>query len=179
MPYTCKCGTGFDLVAALDAQPADHVGSEGAFFHRCAGCGEGIEGRLRSGRVELGYSYWAGSMHFEAMCEIRFRDLKVTASDPDDLDVVLGERRWHFGIRHVGRKRMIVLSQAFAAGKRLGELDFAQWNVTLEQVERGTERVNPAAELVIAAGDFLTVTGPGPALIHVWQYLNNGRPKGR
>ena len=179
MSFICKCGKNFDLVAALDAMAADQIGSSGMFLHTCASCGESSEGRLRPGRVEFGYNYWAGSLHWEAMAEIRLRGLKVRASEPDDLEIVLGKRRWRFGIRTVSRERYIVLERAFAVGRRLGELDFAQWNVAVAGIERGPDHHEPAADFVIAAGDFLTLTGPRPALIRAWHYINDGRPKRR
>jgi hypothetical protein len=33
----------------------------------CPHCRKGIEFRARSGKLELGYTYWSGSMHFEGM----------------------------------------------------------------------------------------------------------------
>lgn len=33
----------------------------------CPRCGRSLEFRVRSGALELGYTYWAGSMHFEGM----------------------------------------------------------------------------------------------------------------
>lgn len=43
----------------------------------CPACRDCIEFRLRAGVVELGYTYWAGAMHFEAVSSQRVVGLKV------------------------------------------------------------------------------------------------------
>jgi len=177
MPSICDCGQKLDLIAALDALPTDGMGRSGMFVHSCSGCGQKIEVRLRNGKLEVGYSYFGGSMHFEVMRETRVTGLKITRSDPDDLDVGIGTRRWHFGIRHISRLRFVVLPQAFAAGKRLGELNFEQWGVTVMSIERGTQRIEPEPGIIIAPEDFLHLAGPDPALTRAWHYMNDGKSK--
>lgn len=179
MPYTCKCGKACDLGAALDALAAEQMGRAGMFVYACYACGEKTEACLGAGRVEFGYSYWAGGMHWNAMQEVRLRGLKITRSDPDDIDVVLGDRQWHFGIRQLSRERVVVFQQAFAVGQRLGDLDFAQWNVAVTSVERRGNRLEPHAELLLAADDFITLAGPSPALVRAWHYLNDGKSRQR
>ncbi len=177
MAYTCKCGQDFDLVAFLDALPPGQMGSSGMFGHACSRCGERFEGRLRGGGFDVGYTYWAGSMHFETVQQVRVAGLKLTRSEPDDLKVVIGSRHWHFGIRHPSAKRFVIFDQAFANGKRIGELDFAQWNVSVTEIEREAARLPPGPDVVLAAGDFLCLVGPEPALNRAWHYLNDGKSK--
>lgn len=179
MPYTCSCGRKFDLAAALNALPPDGMGSSAMLVPKCAGCGESIEMRLRSGSFDVGYSYWGGSMHFETIAKIRVPKLRITPSDPDDLEVVLGDRHWHFGIRQLSHRRFVIFAQAFANGRRLGDIDFAQWNVIVTGVDRAEQAIAASPELVLAAGDFVHLAGPEPALVRAWHYLNDGKSRNR
>ncbi len=174
MPAICKCGQEINLVASLDALSSQVMGSSGMFVDTCRGCGETTEIRLRNGGFETGYSYFGGSMHFEAMQRVGVAGLKIRAFDPDDLEVTLGDRRWLFGIRHISHHRFVVFPQAFVAGKQLGTLNFKQWDVSVARVERGAERLDPTSELVVTAGDFLVLSGPAPALNRAWNYMNDG-----
>jgi hypothetical protein len=176
MPYTCDCGTKLDLKAALDALPSEHLGSSGMFSPTCT-CGKSVEVRLRNGGYDVGYSYFGGSMHFEPMQRVRVKGLEITPSEPDDLHVVLGTREWHFGIRRPTSSRFCVFAQAFAAGKRVDELDFAQWGVTLTGIHRADARLDFGAETLVAANDFLYLSGPAPALTRAWHYMNDGGEK--
>lgn len=174
MPYRCDCGTVLALDALLDALPAHGTGSSRMIKTRCPGCDTPMEIRLGNGRFEVGYSSFGGSVHFEAMKEVKLPGLHVVPGPPDDLDVTIGARHWHFSVPSTARQRFIVLDLAFAAGKRLGDLDFAQWGVDVEAVERNARRVEPASDVVIAGGDFLHLRGPEPALINAWRYVNDG-----
>jgi hypothetical protein len=174
MPYICDCGQKFDLITALDALPVDQMGSSGMFCPSCRNCGQSIEVRLRNNGFEVGYSYFGGSMHFEAMKKVSVKGMKITVSDPDDLDVSIGNRQWHFGIRRFSTARYIVFKQAFAAGKRLDMLDFTRWGVTFTGMHRNDLRLEHSPETVIEANDFLNFSGPIPALNRVWHYINNG-----
>ncbi len=46
----------------------------------CPGCGKQLEFRVRSNILELGYSYWSGSFHFEAVSSIPTAHLKQSRS---------------------------------------------------------------------------------------------------
>ena len=175
MPYACECGRKLDLVAALDALPPNGTSRSGMVYAKCTACEKGIELRLRNNRFEVGYSYFGGSMHFESTQTVRVSGLKIVPSDLDDLDVTLGERHWHFSVSTPSHQRFIVFANAFAAGKRLAELDFGQWNVTVEAIERNAANMTLADDLVLATGDFLHLCGPGPALTRAWHYLNDGK----
>ena len=174
MAFPGLCGHAIDLPALLDATPRNGAGSSGMFFAKCPACGEGTELRLANGTATTGYSYFGGSLHFEPMKTCRVAGLKVTASDPDDLDVTLGARHWHFSIDTPSRLRFVVLGNAFAAGRALGELDFAPWGVVVEKVERDGARFDPDAAFTLQPGDFLYLCGPAPALTRAWHYMNDG-----
>jgi hypothetical protein len=175
MAYVCECGRPLDLVAVLDALPRDGTTHSGLFSTKCAGCERSIEMRLRQGGYDVGYSYFGGSIHFEAVKEVRVKGLAVVPSDPDDLDVRLGERHWHFSYDRRGWQRFAILVAAFARGKRVAELELAQWQVTAGPVERGGAKL-PAEEAgALREGDFLWLQGHDPALTRAWHYLNDGR----
>lgn len=61
----------------------------------CSSCREQIELRLRAGIIELGYTYWAGSMHFEAVSSQRVHGLRVAWTD-DVLTATVGGRTFVF-----------------------------------------------------------------------------------
>jgi transcription elongation factor Elf1 len=61
----------------------------------CSSCGEHIELRLRAGVIELGYTYWAGSMHFDAVSSQRVEGLSVAWAD-DVLTATVGGRSFIF-----------------------------------------------------------------------------------
>jgi hypothetical protein len=175
MSYICQCGQVFDLVAALDQKAADSIGCSGMFSPACVRCGESFEVRLKSGGYDVGYSYFGGSMHFEAMHAIRVRGMSVSKGDPDDLDVRIGDRHWHFGMRRLSRQRFIVFPQAFAAGRPLGALDFARFDVSLLALERAQVSMACDSGTLVQAEDSLHLEGPAPALTRAWHYMNDGR----
>jgi hypothetical protein len=175
MPYTCECGQRFDLVAALDQLPSDRMGSSGMFCPACISCGQSMEVRLKNGGYDVGCSYFGGSMHFEVMKRVSVKGLKITAFDPDDSDVAIGIRHWHFGIRLPATARYVVFQQAFAAGKHLEHLDFARWDVTFTGIHRNGMPLSHSPDTMIEAGDILTFSGPSPALTRIWLYMNDGK----
>jgi hypothetical protein len=175
MTLSGACGHPVDLPALLDATARNGVGSSAMFFAKCPVCGEGTELRLENGRATIGYSYFGGSMHSEPMKTFRVAGLRVEALDPDDLNVRLGDRHWHFSVDAPSRLRFVVFERAYAAGKALSDLDFARWHVTVAQVERGAARFEPDPGLVVEPGDFLHLRGPAPALTRAWHYMNDGR----
>ena len=174
MPYTCDCRQKLDLSAALDALPTDHMGSSGMFSPVCSGCGRSIEVRLKNGGFEVGFSYFGGSMHFEPMQRVKVKGLIIAASDPDDLTVSIGSRQWHFGIRRISNSRFCVFAQAFATGKRVDELNFTQWGVSLTGMERGHIPLEYSDATVIEPNDFLWLSGPSPYLTRAWHYMHDG-----
>jgi len=172
------CGHAIDLPALLDATAGNAAGSSAMLYARCGVCGEGTEMRLANGGVTVGYSYFGGSLHFEPMERYPVKGLKVTASDPDDLEVVLGGRRWRFAVDTPSRHRFVVFDNAFAVGRALAALEFERLSVVVEAVERGAERIAPDPELVVRAGDFLHLRGPAPALTRAWHHMNDGGGRG-
>lgn len=59
-------------------------------------------------------------------------------------------------------------------GKRISELDFARFGVSVERVERDDEKREPDPGFTLAGGDFLHLLGPAPALTKAWYYLCDG-----
>jgi hypothetical protein len=174
MPYSCQCGQEFDLIAALEALPSDRMGRSGMFSPACSSCGQNLEIRLKNNAFEVGYSYFGGSMHFEVMKTVSVKGLTIEPTDPDDLEVTIGSRHWHFAIRQLTSSRFCVFPRAFAAGRRVNELDFAQWGVTLTGLERGRVPVEFVPETIIEAEDFLHLSGLAPHLTCAWHYINDG-----
>lgn len=175
MSYFCVCGQALNLVELLDQRPANSIGRSRMLSAPCPRCGDLVEIRLNNGGYEVGYSYFGGSMHFESMHSVRLHGMTVTESDPDDLDVCIGERYWHFGIRHLGRQRFCVFAKAWAAGQAVAALDFAHFDVHLTGIERDRTRIDYDGATLIQPGDFLHLKGPSPALTLAWHYMNDGR----
>ena len=174
MIHPCDCGHALDLTAALDAMSPEAARSDGRIYLQCPGCGEGLDMRLGSGRVEVGYDYFGGSMHFEVLKTLKVAGLKAVPGEPDDLDVTLRGKRWHFGNRTPSHLRFIVFGNAWASGRKLAELEFGQWDVTVEWVERGEDRLEPDPGLEIRPDDFLHLRGLARSLTRAWYYMNEG-----
>ena len=47
----------------------------------CPHCGKNMEYRAASGALELGYTYWAGSMHFEGVVKLAVPGLAQVEAD--------------------------------------------------------------------------------------------------
>jgi hypothetical protein len=124
--------------------------------------------------ISLGYSYAAGEPHFEAIRKVRLRGLRVVPGEPDDLDIHLAGRHWHFGVARNSRLRFAVLPAAWARGHRLGDLDFSAVKVEVEALERGGVQGPPVLATVLEVGDFLWLAGPQPALTRAWLHMNHG-----
>jgi len=71
--------------AAMDAAPLlaglSYWRGPGIFTGTCPHCGEGLELRVSASRIELGYTYWAGSMHFEGMIDRAVAGLRRVDAD--------------------------------------------------------------------------------------------------
>lgn len=50
------------------------------FSARCPQCRDYLEFTASSGKLVLGYTYWAGSMHFEGMIDVAAAGLSVDAT---------------------------------------------------------------------------------------------------
>jgi hypothetical protein len=138
-----------------------------------------IEARLENGGFTVGYSYFSGSLHFELVQRVRVRGLTITPTGSDGLQVMLGLRHWSFAVDRFSRHRFAVLDGAYAAGKRIGDLDFGQWEVVVEKIEKDRIMLDPETGHVVAEGDFLWLCGAEPALTRAWHYMNDGRAKER
>jgi hypothetical protein len=89
----------------------------------------GVEARLGNGAFEVGYTYWAGSMHFEALQRVRTAGLKLQRTEPDGLEIDLRGRHWSFSVDRPAQERFAVLAGAFVNKKRIGQLDFGRFGV--------------------------------------------------
>lgn len=67
-----------DLLAGVEGYNpvCDSVGA------RCPACGESVELRVSGRTLSIGYTYWAGSMHFEAMADARIPGLARLPEGP-------------------------------------------------------------------------------------------------
>lgn len=61
------------LLAAVTAYSTDTDSGLSA----CPRCGGTLDFRVGAGKLELGYTYWAGSMHFEAITSVPIAGLRV------------------------------------------------------------------------------------------------------
>lgn len=43
----------------------------------CRSCGKDLEFQVRGGLLVLGYTYWAGSLHFEGLIDVPARGLRL------------------------------------------------------------------------------------------------------
>ena len=57
----------------------------------CPACHADLEYRVSTGTVELGYTYWAGSLHFEAVAAFPVETLRLVTVG-DRVDAVVGSR---------------------------------------------------------------------------------------
>lgn len=170
----CECGAPTDLAAWLDALPPDGLGASGHTNLVCPACRASVEVVLGNGTVSLGYSYAAGETHFEPTRQVQVPGLRVVAGVPDDLGVWLAERHWQFGVTLASHLRFAVLPNAWARGRRLGDLEFRAMSVEVEALERAGAKAAPDLGQVLAVGDFLWLAGPQPALTRAWLRMNHG-----
>lgn len=172
-PYPCRLQV--DLTALLDRLPADALGHSAHGHMKCEQCGDSFEFRLFKGRFEIGFSYWAGSLHFEATDEAHIPGLVVTPGEPDDLEVTLGERHWEFRRRFKGEQIFMVFEQAWSKGRTLAELGFDRLDVEVMGVERDhvLDR-NFSNGTRLAAGERLLLRGYPLALQRAWNVMLNG-----
>ncbi|MEI6413375.1 MAG: hypothetical protein WCP34_03805 [Pseudomonadota bacterium] len=57
----------------------------------CPHCKTGLEFRVRGRQLELGYTYWSGSMHFEGMLTCAVPGLRMTFSGESPVFVLKGQ----------------------------------------------------------------------------------------
>lgn len=63
-----------------------------AFTSSCPLCAKEIEFQARAGRLTIGYTYWAGSFHFEGLFDVPARGIRADLS-PDSPSVSYGGSR--------------------------------------------------------------------------------------
>ncbi len=175
MNTPCNCRIKLDLADLLDSLPADALGHDAHGATTCTRCGEGFEFRLFNGRVETGYSYWAGAMHFEALAESRVAGLHLAPSAPDDLVITLGGRQWTFQRRVTSERFFAVLDNLWAAGHTLEELGLEALGVEVIGIERGHQLERTLERTAcLAPGERLLLRGCPMALDRAWQRMVRG-----
>jgi hypothetical protein len=75
-----KCGGGMDVAAFLSATAAWNR-ETGSGVAPCPSCGAAMEFTVRRSLLVLGYTYWAGSPHFEGMVDFAIPGLKMVSRD--------------------------------------------------------------------------------------------------
>jgi hypothetical protein len=66
--------------AALFAELAAYAPPTAHFTARCPACRDYLEFQARAGQITLGYTYWAGSMHFEGVVDAKVPGLQILAT---------------------------------------------------------------------------------------------------
>lgn len=78
--FTCPfCSKPFTIAAFL-SKSSGYSTSTDSGYSVCPNCGKGIEFRVKSNSIEFGYTYWAGSMHFEGMETVAVSGLRLELS---------------------------------------------------------------------------------------------------
>jgi hypothetical protein len=82
--------------AALFAELAAYAPTTAHFTARCPACRDYLEFQAQSGRITLGYTYWAGSMHFEGVVDAKVPGLRVVPGTKSPV-LQLGEMVYNVG----------------------------------------------------------------------------------
>lgn len=90
--WPCTCGLALSAEALLDAC----VGvSSTSWTGCCPGCNTSFNLRVASHTLEVGYEYWAGSLHFEGVASLAVRGLGCERDAAlKATRLTLGARRW-------------------------------------------------------------------------------------
>lgn len=72
-PFCKRTFSGADLVRRV----ASYAPSSRLHLCACPHCAASIECRVHPDEVEVGYTYWAGSLHFEGVETLTVRGLRV------------------------------------------------------------------------------------------------------
>lgn len=72
------CGKPFEIAVYLSKSSYSTNTDSG--YGACPNCGKGVEFRVKSNSIEFGYTYWAGSMHFEGMETVAVPGLRLELS---------------------------------------------------------------------------------------------------
>lgn len=170
----CKCGHAVTVEELLNALAPDAGGSTGFFISICAGCKESTVLSIQQGRIETGYNYWAGSMHFEVMYSQPVPGLGVEPSDPDDLTVKYKVKTWRFQNRRIQKSRFVIPPGAPVIGARITDLNLGQWGISLSSCERAGSELPSGSDIILQEGDALNVEGVERMLARVWKRIADG-----
>lgn len=96
--WACECGAEATAVEVLDRATLS-LPDLGVLVSRCARCGRGVELVVRDGTLDVGWTYWAGSLHFEGGTYVEAPGLRVERRrDPPRVTATLGGRVWRFEV---------------------------------------------------------------------------------
>ena len=91
---TCPhCDRTFQIADFL-ASCRDYATSTDSGVAPCPFCSKELEFRARSGAIELGYTYWAGSFHFEGMVTVLVPGLRRRRDEASVTLELDGEPIW-------------------------------------------------------------------------------------
>ncbi len=100
----CLCKHEMSAVELLDIAQGFGNPSLWLLAAVCPACGRGIEFKPMNDGLEAGYTYWAGSMHFEGVLPVPCRGLKVDCiRKPQAINLWLGDCVWRFAAPDPGR----------------------------------------------------------------------------
>jgi hypothetical protein len=161
--FDCACGRSLSPEEILDSvsayAPLDRL------FAACPGCKSGIEFDIQSGAMLIGYSYYAGAMHFNPRLRLSAGGLKQSLDDNEALTISFRGRQWTFQPPTDTPARFAVFEGSTFDGKALGELHLEDAGVRLQSLERNHQKV-PAttATFILKGGDILNLRGTHKAL---------------
>ena len=72
-PFCKRSFTGADLARRVES----YAPASGLHLCACPHCAASIECRVRRGEIEVGYTYWAGNLHFDGVETLTVRGLRV------------------------------------------------------------------------------------------------------
>jgi hypothetical protein len=88
-PLCPRCEQPFDLEPFLRGVTGYSVATNSG-GGPCPRCHETLEFRVASGALEIGFTYWGGSLHFDAVSVHRVRGLRLVLSGPSAKAVLKG-----------------------------------------------------------------------------------------
>ncbi|MFI5184877.1 MAG: TrkA C-terminal domain-containing protein [Vicinamibacteria bacterium] len=172
--YPCECGWAGTPEAVLDAasglDPTLRL-----LGGACPQCKRAFEVRPERGVLRFGYSYFGGSMHFEAVKDVKVPSLEVAWPAPNEIEVALGPRRWRLSAAAESSEWMYVFPTAWGVGKMISALRFDEIGVRITHVERNWKPLFFDHATVLHGGERLLVIGRTGALRRAWARLHEGK----
>lgn len=86
-----RCAQSIDPAAFL-ARATSYGSETDSGVSSCPACTESLEFRIAAEHLELGFTYWAGSLHFEALSRTRVPGLRLLRSPEGTAAELAGTR---------------------------------------------------------------------------------------